>query len=206
MLKPAILYADELLAKMKQTWYDPKYFPYYSEEMYLPELGGDPKGRRDFVSVDENDNVIGYFSYQIDRRINGAYNFGIMSFDMGNLIFVRDILQGVDDIFVKYHLNRMDWMCYASNPALRGYRKFVKRYGGREVGKLTQAAITADGVLQDVCLFEVMAKDYLKAKNTVLYLVEGDSANKPSNIDMEKYGFLRGRVLNNPENFNKENN
>jgi len=195
VLKPAILYADELLSKMKQTWYDPKYFSYYSEEMYLPDLGGDPKGRRDFVSVDDNDNVIGYFSYQIDRRINGAYNFGIMSFNMGNPTFVQDIRQGVDEIFTKYHLNRMDWMCYASNPALRGYRKFIKRHGGREVGKLTQAAMTADGILQDVYLFEIMAKDYLRAKNTVLYLVEGDSANDFTNIDIKKYGSLRGRVV-----------
>lgn len=199
MLKPAILYADELLRKMKRTWYDPKYFPYYSEEMYLPEFG-EPKGRRDFVSVDKNDNVIGYFSYQIDRRISGAYNFGIISFDMGNLTFVRDIQQGVDEIFTKYHLNRMDWMCYASNPALRGYRKFVNRYGGREVGKLTQASITADGVLQDVYLFEIMAKDYLKAKGPVLCLIEGDSANEATNIDMEKYGFIRGKVVNDFKN------
>ena len=40
-----------------------------------------------FVSVDKDDNVIGYISYNVDWSAMSADNWGIISFDKGNLIF-----------------------------------------------------------------------------------------------------------------------
>lgn len=164
MLDLAIKFDSALRRKMIDTWYDPEYFSYYSNEMFIPDFSSSPNGHRDFVSLNERGDIIGYFSYQVDVRTMSASNFGLISFEKGNLIFLRDVMQAIDDIFVKFNLNRMEWMCYASNPALSGYRKFIKRYGGEEVGVLHKAALTADGLLQDVHLFELMAEDYLKAR------------------------------------------
>lgn len=202
MLVPAILHKEDLEKKFLNTWYVPEYFYYYDDNPYIPEYENNPNSKREFVSINENNEVIGYFSYQIDRSINGAYNFGLISFDMGNIKFIRDIEQGVEDIFLKFGLTRMEWMCYADNPAARGYQKFVNRHGGIKAGTLRQVAKTMDNKIHDVYIFEILREDYLKAKakDTVLYLVEGDSANEATNIDTEKYGFIHGRVANNSKN------
>ena len=135
MLKPAQLYADELEIKSAQTWYDSRY-------MYYNGYIGDSKINiadnnyecHQFVSVDKDDNVIGYISYNVDWASMSASEFGAISFDIGNVIFAKDMYKAICNLFEKYHMNRVEWMAFADNPAIRGYRNFIKKHGGVECG------------------------------------------------------------------------
>ena len=71
MLKPAQLYEEKLQACMINTWYKPEYIYYHGGTgEYTLDLPDNNKYSHCFVSVDKNDHVIGYISYNIDHCIH----------------------------------------------------------------------------------------------------------------------------------------
>lgn len=166
MLKPAQLYEDKLKEKMINCWYDPRY-KYYTgwvggEEPNLPKNCYDS---HNFVSVDKNDNVIGYISYNVYWITLSASNFGAINFDIGNPIFAKDVISAVRDIFEKYHLNRLYWYVVVGNPAYKSYKRFVERCNGRECGYFRQNIRLIDGTICDEIGFEILKNEYFNAKD-----------------------------------------
>ena len=161
MLRPAQLYEQKLQEENTKAWYKP-------ENIFWNGGTGDsiiklPDGNYDthnFVSVDKNDRVIGYITYYVDWKAMSADSFGAISYDKGNLVFVKDLYTAICNIFEKYNMNRLSWWCYADNPAIRGYRNFIKKHGGRECGYLRQYSILQDGKLHDSVLFEIMRNEF----------------------------------------------
>ena len=163
MIKPAQLYIEELKIKQLETWYDEKNI-YYSGWVgnSLSKIDENNEEWHQFVSVDKNNNVIGYISYGVDWVTMTADRFGIISFDKGNIEFAKDLYKVICDIFEKYNMNRMSWYCIADNPAIRGYRNFIKRYGGKECGYYRQCAKLQDGKLHDTVIFEIISSEFKK--------------------------------------------
>ena len=161
MLKPAQLYTDQLRKEILKTWYMPENIywngSYWDSLVDIPE---DNANKHCFVSVDRQGRLIGYICYAVDWAAMSADGFGIISFDKGNMEFIKDIYEAVSDIFAKYHMNRISWFCYADNPATRGYRNFIRRHGGRECGHYRQYAKLRDGKLHDSVMFEILADEY----------------------------------------------
>ena len=89
-----------------------------------------------------------------------ADRFGAISFDKGNVLFAKDLYQIICNIFEKYHLNRLCWSCIADNPAIRGYRNFIKEHGGRECAYHKQICKLMDGKLHDDVEFEILAEEF----------------------------------------------
>lgn len=160
MLDIAKKYEKEFQDKYIQTWYDP-YYMYYRDSSgdRIPQLADNCYDRRDFVSLNEKGEVIGFISYFYNDVNMSASQFGAISFDTGNPIFVQDLLQVIGDIFFKFHLNRIEFWCFEDNPATRGYRAFIKRFGGREVGHLRQTCRLMDGHMHDSVIFEILYED-----------------------------------------------
>ena len=46
------------------------------------------------------------------------------------------------------------------NPAIRGYRNFIKKHGGRECGYYRQIARLQDGKLHDRVEFEILKEEW----------------------------------------------
>lgn len=162
MLKPALEYAEELKEKYIKEMYDLRnqfYYGWYGTKEL--ELSDNNYDRHEFVSVDEDDNIIGFISYNIcyNRRI--ANDFGILSFDKGNLTFPRDLSKMIHDIFCTYNLDKMVWRCFEDNPALRGYRNFIKKHGGRQRCYALNESILMDGKLHHMVEFELSKEDYI---------------------------------------------
>lgn len=163
MLRPAQLYKDELQKKHATTWYDLDY-------MYWNGGTGDSQINihdnnydcHQFVSVDNEDNVIGYITYSVDWGAMSADRFGIISFDKGNILFAKDVYTAICNLFEKYHMNRIQWFAFADNPAVRGYRNFIKRHGGVECAHCREVAKLMDGKLHDSISFEILAKEFKK--------------------------------------------
>lgn len=161
MLKPAQLYKEELQKKNVQTWYDHRYMYYHSGTgAHDISFADNNCEKHQFASVDKDNNVIGYISYKIDWCALNADSFGIISYDMGNVEFAKDCYKAVRDLFEKYRMNRIGWFAFADNPAVRGYKNFIKKHGGRECAYLRQISKLADGKLHDVVEFEILAEEF----------------------------------------------
>lgn len=161
MLKPAQLYKHKLQEENIKAWYNPKniFWNGGSGDSQI-EIEEDNYNRHQFVSVDKEENVIGYIGYNVDWSALSADNFGIISFRKGSIEFAKDVYTAIRNIFEVYHLNRMSWFCFADNPAIRGYRNFIKKYGGRESGYNRQIARLQDGKLHDSVEFEILAEEF----------------------------------------------
>lgn len=163
MLRPAHLYKEKLNKKNYETWYDQRYMYYHiGTGAYDIQLADNNCGKHQFVSVDSNESVIGYISYKVDWQALNADNFGIISYDIGNIAFAKDVYQVVCDLFEKYHMNRIGWFAFADNPAVKGYRRFIEKHGGKECAYLRQISKLTDGKLHDAVEFEILASEFHK--------------------------------------------
>lgn len=160
MIKPAILYKDELYKQMANTWFDPEYMYYYDTTPGLPDIPDKPDNQYQFVSVGSKGNVLGYFSYWVYEPSKRAMNFGLISFDKGNAIFMRDAIQMFKDMFEKFGIQSAEWRCYAENDeALKLYRRIIKDYGGAEVGRLRRNGAPQNRKICDTIIFEILRQD-----------------------------------------------
>ena len=161
VLKPAQLYKEELQEENIKSWYKPEniFWDGGTGGSYI-EIHEDNYNHHQFVSVDRDDYVIGYIEYQVDWQSMSADRFGVISFDKGNVLFAKDVYKAVCDLFNVYHMNRVGWYAFADNPAVRGYRSFIKKHGGRECGYCRQIAKLMDGKLHDGIQFEILAGEF----------------------------------------------
>lgn len=162
MLKPSKLYEEELQRLYCERWYDDgmQFYTGFSgsNELYIPDNDYE---QHHFASVDNDGNVIGFIAYHIDYFSGIADNFGIMSFKKTNYTFAKDLYTAIDNLFMKYKVRSINWRMIGDNPVEKHYRRFCKKYGGREVGKLTKSVRFADGSYHDDYLFELTRENYL---------------------------------------------
>lgn len=165
MLVVAQLYKEKLEDEILKTWYKRENIYWHGGPgEYTVQLDDNNRDSHCFVSVDKNDDVLGYISYSIDWMARSAYQFGIISFRKGSIEFAKDLYQAICDCFEVYGLNRICWWCYADNPAIRGYRNFISKHGGRECGYCRQDTVLKDGKLHDSIWFEIMAEEFKKRR------------------------------------------
>ena len=166
MLKPALLYEDKLKEKLLETWYDDKYKFYNADCYNCPvELSKEDWQNVQLVSINSDDEVVAYINYSINRQTNNIESFGIMNFTNDNLMtFGKDLHQVVDDMFCKFHFNKLSFFVAIGNPIQRYYRKFVKKYGGRIVGYKEKDVKLIDNLLYDIELYEILADNYITNK------------------------------------------
>ena len=159
MIKPALLYADQLQKKVIESWYEPETRFYSGLGSGKIELVDNNYDERQYVSIGKDGNVIGYISHNVDWCTRSASHWLMTSFDKGNLEFVRDLHKVVTDLFFKENFNRVEWWCFADNPAVRGYKNFIKRFGGSIVGELHKSAVFSDGTVHDTYIFEILREN-----------------------------------------------
>ena len=137
----------------------------WSTKLKLESIEDDNSYLHSFVSVDESGDILGYICYGVNWTSVSVPSFGAISFvPGGSITYARDLLQCIDNIFMKYNFNRIEWWAAADNPAIRGYKNLCKRFGGREVGYLRQNTKLMDNKLHDSIIFEIMREDYIKSK------------------------------------------
>ena len=163
MLKTAQLYENELQKEYLKSWYKQEnIYLHGGPGEHLITLPNNNGERHCFVSVNKHDEVIGYITYCVDWSAMSAYGWEIISFRKGSIAFAKDLYRAICDCFEVYHMNRISWYCYADNPAIRGYRNFIKRHGGCECGHSRQVSKLKDGKLHDDVCFEILASEFRK--------------------------------------------
>lgn len=158
MLKPAIIYKDEIERKFNEQLYTQDFFYYtgYDGSTYIPEIK-----REDFLfqyaiidsSKPDGQQLIGYFSYSLNTLSDTINHFGLYSFDRGNITIGRDILRKMKELVKAHH--RIEWRMIDGNPVKRHYDKFCKRYGGNIV-KLHGVTRNPLGGYSDEYIYEIV--------------------------------------------------
>lgn len=166
MLELAKKYEDQISEALCNTWYDDKYKYFhcssFHESFKLPDNDWDG---RNFVSVDKNDNLIGYFCYELYRPTNMTCGFGAINFTDNKATFGKDLLTVIDDIFCKFNHQKLEFAVIVGNPIEKSYDKIVSKYGGSIVGVRHRHITLYDNQYYDDKLYEILREDYLKAKN-----------------------------------------
>lgn len=149
MLKPALLYKDEILKKFAEKVYTDDWCYYMSgpDGAIMPKITDDdyhqfqyaivePAKEWELVGTIEDpsflpstpETVIGYFTYRRDTYTDTIQDIGLMSFDKGNILVGLSVLRKMREL-VKLH-HRVTWSVVEGNPVKPIYDRFCRRYGG----------------------------------------------------------------------------
>ena len=133
MLKPAILYKDEILKNFCEYKYSEDmmfYMGWLGDE--IPDITENSDGNIYQYAILNDNRVIGYFTYYIDWYSSCVSNFGLYSFDKNNKIIGIDVYRELKKIINKYHIHRIEWRMISGNPVEKHYDKFCKKYNGKK--------------------------------------------------------------------------
>ncbi len=135
MLIPAILKKNEILNEFRKLQYtDDLMYEVGSCDNWMPNIVEEPeKETYQYAIVDSKEKLIGYISYQIDWYSSQAHNFGLMSFDRGNVLIGKELFSIMTNLIDNFKLHRISWYMVSGNPVERSYDKFCKKYNGRKI-------------------------------------------------------------------------
>lgn len=161
MLDLALNHQTELIKKLRNTWFDDKYM-YYEYSTYCSDvkLAEDTWNSHQFVSIDSSGNIIGYIEYDISRSTLNCSGLGIINFSDNNIVFGKDVKRAIQDIFEKFHFNKLSFCVVVGNPIEKQYDKLIDKYGGRVVGVQLSQTKLIDNNYYDVKLYEISADNY----------------------------------------------
>lgn len=156
MLKHASLYKTEIERNILNLAYTEEMFLYTGSLGYfMPNLENLDDGYRRYAIVDENEKLIGYFTYDIDFYSLSVRNFGLFSFDKGNKIIGIDIYKELKKLINDYHIHRIEWRMVGGNPVERHYDNFLKKYNGNKF-ILTDAIRDKQGNYHNDIIYEII--------------------------------------------------
>lgn len=162
MLANARLYQDEIRKEFYKIWYDPKYQYYFGGEGRWDFQVGNNEYHYDFASVDKDGNLLGYISYSFDHTIRLANCFGAINFSEDKITFGRDLRTVINDLFMKFNAETLEFNVIIGNPAERSYDRIIKRIGGKVLCIRHARAKDLAGHNLDDKVYEVTREDYLK--------------------------------------------
>lgn len=154
MLKPAILYKDELLRLFSEEIYTEEYFLYvgFPYAHSLPEIDTADNYKR-FAILNSEEEVIGYLSYHIDISVDCVSSFGLYSFDKGNPTVGKDLFTEMERLVQNHH--RIEWRMVGGNPVERSYDKFCKKHNGKKF-VLTDTVRDLHGKYRNCAIYEII--------------------------------------------------
>lgn len=161
MIEPAQKYKEELQNLYYDIWYDDKY-KYYNNGCYWRacEVKDDTWNAHEFVSIDKDGNILGIISYEADHLNPVARHLSILNFGGNPLIFGRDVMKVVRDIFEEYNFNKLSFTVVVGNPIEPTYDRLIAKYGGRIVGIAKDDVMLQDHKRYDIKMYEILRRDY----------------------------------------------
>ncbi len=159
MLYPAQLYRGQLNKAMVSCWYKEKYKYYFSGEYREFQIPDNTEYRRDFVHLDKDGEVDGYFSYHYNDGSKALTNFGLIGFSDNNAALLHDAIREIESMF-NHGAQRCEFWAFADNPAIKIYDRLMSKYGGKRVGYLHRSAYF-DGAYHDTVMYEILVEDFV---------------------------------------------
>ncbi len=130
MLKFAIDYQDKINSIWREVCHEDKY-KFFQVSTFRGDLVNISEfstwRELNYASLDKDGNVLGYISYDCDRTVlMKASKFTAINLSDNKLEFGKDIQTAIDDIFLKYNFNKLNFGCVVGNPVEKTYDKLVK--------------------------------------------------------------------------------
>lgn len=135
MLKPAILYKEEIEREIRKRYYtDAMFYASASLDNYTPDIKDNSSEGLFQYAILDTDKIIGYIGYHIDYYVSRAYSFLIFSFadtPEEKYRFGKAVYEIIDGLTHQFH--SIEWRAVQGNPACRAYDKIVKRHNGHKL-------------------------------------------------------------------------
>ena len=158
MLKPAVLYKEEIQRHILSHAYDDEMLLYTGMLGYgVPNFENDNDGCLYQYAILDGDKLIGYFTYWIDWHVSCVRNFGLISFDKGNKTIGIDVYRELKKIINDYRIHRIEWRMVGGNPVEKHYDRFCDRYNGKKF-VLTDAIKDRYGIYHTDVIYEIVFK------------------------------------------------
>ena len=108
MLKPAILFKEQISSKFKEYYYtDDMMYETGCLNNWNPDICENPNPETyQYAIVNKDNKVIGYLAYYIDWYSSRAYGFGLFSFDRGNSTIGLDLFNEMKKLIHDYKLHQ----------------------------------------------------------------------------------------------------
>lgn len=153
---PATAYKEEIEKYAAKLRYSNKMFfyngTYEHGPMYIQTE--DTAGRYQWAIVDNDANLVGYISYQVDYFCANAYSFGLIAFADNKMAMMKGIREVIDHL-KSLNLHRIEFRCVSDNPAKDRYLKIIKRFNGKDF-TMTDVFKDPTGQYHNVDIFEVI--------------------------------------------------
>lgn len=155
MLVPAILYKEQIIKEFQRYFYTTDMLYETGDiENWVPQIAECPESWQfQYAIIDNNKKLIGYLGYAVDWYVSKAYNFGLFSFDRGNILVGKDVFDKLEELVKTFH--RVEWRAVGGNPACRGYDSFIKKHNGTK-HILKDSIKDKDGNYHDDIIYEIV--------------------------------------------------
>jgi hypothetical protein len=131
MLKPALLYKEEIQREISNYIYNEDMFLYTgSLGFYAPNFENNDDGTLYQYAIVNDEKVIGYFAYHVDWYTSCANNFGLFSFDRGDKTVGIDVYREIRKLICSYKIHRVEWRMISGNPVESIMINFVRNTTG----------------------------------------------------------------------------
>jgi hypothetical protein len=151
LIEPAYLWQKEIfkgMADLIGTIDCVYYFGGTTPEM--PRLNDDSDN---YAIVSPDGKCIGFFSYEVDPKVDAVTNISVVSFDRGNPL-IGIVLADKLEEFMEYY-RRIEWVMIGGNPMEKHYDSFCRKHNG-EKHVLHDVVIDGEGEYHDWIIYEIM--------------------------------------------------
>ena len=156
MLKPALVYKDEIQREMSNYIYSEDMLLYNgSLEFYTSNFENEGDGTLYQYAIVDEDKVIGYLTYHVEWYTACANRFGLFSFDRRNSTVGIDVYREIRKLISSYKIHRIEWRMVSGNPVEKHYDKFCRKYNGRK-HILRDAIRDRQGCYHDDVIYEIL--------------------------------------------------
>lgn len=156
MLVPAILYREQIKKEFQKCYYTQDMMYETGSHLGIPQFQDSNYtcSQFQYAIIDKNEKLIGYLGYSVDWYASKAYNFGLFSFDRGNILVGRDVFDKLEELIKTLH--RVEWRAVGGNPACRGYDSFIERHNGTK-HVLKDSIKDKNGEYHDDFIYEIVS-------------------------------------------------
>lgn len=158
MLVPAILHKEQIKKEFQKHYYTTDMlYETGGIENWIPQIAECPESWQfQYAIVDNNKKLIGYLGYSVDWYVSKVYNFGLFSFDRGNVLVGKDVFDKLEELVKTFH--RVEWRAVGGNPACRGYDRFIKKHNGNK-HILKDSIKDKSGKYHDDIIYEIVSEE-----------------------------------------------
>ena len=95
---------------------------------------------------------------EINWELNYISNLSFLSFEIGNRIFIEDLMSFIDDLLYKEGFRKIRLNCLEYNPKRKTIERMIAHFDGKQIGQYKEER-EVSGRMNDLFLYEIYRKE-----------------------------------------------